>query len=218
MPGGKTLGDIADCGLSGPIAARHIEPYLFPILDNKATLNRMRNIMPARPPAIIDATAKKLESLGQQIRAHRKALRVSATTAAEAAGMSRVTLHRIEHGEPAVTMGAYLNAMAALGLDFGIVTPPNPDSDVSDDHRKGWIPARIHLPDYPQLKQLAWQVHGTDELTPVEALDIYERNGRHLDFTAMEPGERHLIDALRLAFGEGVFSNLGMSLKERRSG
>ena len=157
--------------------------------------------MPARPPAILDAAAQKLEALGRQIRAHRKALRVSATTAAEAAGVSRVTLYRIEHGEPAVTMGAYLNAMAALGLDFGIVTPPNPVSEVSDDHRKGWIPARIHLSDYPQLKQLAWQVHGTDELTPVEVLDIYERNRRHLDFTAMEPGERHLIDALRLAFG-----------------
>jgi transcriptional regulator with XRE-family HTH domain len=36
-----------------------------------------------------------------------KALKVSATTAAEAAGMSRMTLHRIERGEPSVTMGAY---------------------------------------------------------------------------------------------------------------
>ena len=159
--------------------------------------------MPTRPPAIIDSTAKKLKSLGQQLRAHRKALRVSATTTAEAAGMSRVTLHRIERGEPAVTMGAYLNAMAALGLDFGILPPPSPVPAVGDDHRKGWIPARIRLSDYPQLKQLAWQIHGTDELTPVEALDIYERNGRHLDFAAMEPGERHLIEALRLAFGEG---------------
>ena len=117
--------------------------------------------------------------------------------------MSRVTLHRIERGEPAVTMGAYLNAMAALGLEFSILAPPNPASEVSDDHRKGWIPARIRLSNYPQLKQLDWQIHGTDELTPVEALDIYERNGRHLDFAAMEPGERHLIEALRLAFGEG---------------
>ena len=117
--------------------------------------------------------------------------------------MSRVTLHRIERGEPAVTMGAYLNAMAALGLEFGILTPSNPVPEAGDDHRKGWIPVRIHLSDYPQLKQLAWQIHGTDELTPVEALDIYERNGRHLDFAAMEPGEQHLIEALRLAFGEG---------------
>jgi transcriptional regulator with XRE-family HTH domain len=153
--------------------------------------------MPARPPVITSTTAKKLESLGQRIRVHRKALHVSATVAAEAASMSRVTLHRIEHGEPSVTMGAYLNAIAALGLDFGIVT-----TDRRDDNRKGWIPARIRLPDYPQLKQLAWQVHGIDELTPVEALGIYERNWRHLDFAVMEPRERDLIDALRLALGE----------------
>jgi hypothetical protein len=30
--------------------------------------------------------------------------------------MSRVTLHRIEKGEPPVTMGAWSNAIAALGM------------------------------------------------------------------------------------------------------
>lgn len=158
--------------------------------------------MPARPPLIASTAAKKLGSLGQQIRAHRKSLRISATTAAEAAGMSRVTLHRIENGEPSVTMGAYLNAMAALGLDFGITRPPDQATETTDDDRQGWIPARIRLADYPQLKQLAWQVHGTDELTPGEALSIYERNWRHVDVQAMVPRERHLVDALRSALGE----------------
>ena len=69
--------------------------------------------------------------------------------------------------------------------------------------RKGWVPARVRIADYPQLKQLAWQVHGTDELTPAEALSIYTRNWRHLDLAAMEPGERDLVDALRLALGQG---------------
>lgn len=45
----------------------------------------------------------------------------------------------------------------------------------------GLIPVRIRLADYPQLKKLAWQIHGTDELTPVEALGIYERNWRLLE-------------------------------------
>jgi transcriptional regulator with XRE-family HTH domain len=158
--------------------------------------------MPAPTPAITNAVAEELGALGRQIRAHRKALCVSATTAAQAAGMSRVTLHRIENGEPSVTMGAYLNAMAALGLDFGILAPPAVDK--SDADRKDWIPARIRLADYPQLKQLAWQVHGTDALTPTEALSIYERNWRHLDVQAMAPHERQLVDALRLALGEGA--------------
>ncbi len=86
--------------------------------------------------------------------------------------------------------------------DFGILQPPAPAGQAPGTNREGWIPARIHLADYPQLKQLAWQVHGTDELTPAEALSIYERNWRHVDANALEPRERQLIDALRTALGE----------------
>ena len=158
--------------------------------------------MPSHLLAITSNAASKLSAIGQQIRAHRKALRISATTVAEAAGMSRVTLHRIETGEPSVTMGAYLNAMDALGLDFGLAKPAEPATETTDDDRQGWIPARIRLADYPQLRQLAWQVHGTDALTPGEALSIYERNWRHMDMQALEPREQHLVDALRIALGE----------------
>ena len=158
--------------------------------------------MPAKTPAITDLVAGKLRVLGEQIRGRRKALAISATVAAEAAGMSRVTLHRVEHGEPSVTIGAYLNAMAALGLDFGILAPPHAASINTGGRRKRWIPARVRIADYPQLKQLAWQIHGTDELTPGEALGIYERNWRHLDLAALEPAERDLVDALRLALGQ----------------
>jgi transcriptional regulator with XRE-family HTH domain len=161
----------------------------------------MRITMPARTPVVTTTATSKLIAMGKQIRTHRKALRVNATTAAEAAGMSRVTLHRIENGEPSVTMGAYLNAMEALNLDFGIKPTESADHALNLD-REGWIPARIHLADYPQLKQLAWQVHGTQELTPAEALSIYERNWRHVDIQALEPRERQLIDALRIGFGE----------------
>lgn len=160
--------------------------------------------MPAKPPIIADSAAEHLIALGQQIRAHRKALRISATTAAEAAGMSRVTLHRIEKGEPAVTMGAYANAMAALGLNFGLVTTEEPMAANPVVDREGWIPARIRLIDYPQLQQLAWQVHGADALSPKEAWDIYARNWRHLDEQALTVNEQQLIDALRMAFGGGI--------------
>jgi len=144
--------------------------------------------------------AAKLDALGQQIRAYRKALRVSATAAAQAAGMSRVTWHRIEGGEASVTMGAYLSAMAALGLQFGILPPSEVRVDSND--AGDWIPVRVRLAEYPQLKRLAWQVHGTDELSPVEALGIYERNWRHIDLQALEPRERQLVEALRRALGE----------------
>lgn len=82
--------------------------------------------MPAKSPNIPSTVYDRLVVLGQQIRDHRKVLRISATVAAEAAGISRATLHRIENGEPSVTMGAYPNAMEALGLDFGIIKPAEP--------------------------------------------------------------------------------------------
>ena len=60
---------------------------------------------------------------------------------------------------------------------------------------------RIRLSAYPKLKELAWQVHGTDELSPREALDIYERNWRHLDPATMLSQEQDLVQALRAALG-----------------
>jgi len=147
-----------------------------------------------------DPCAAQLQALGAQIRAQRKALRLSATVTAEAAGVSRVTLHRIEKGEPSVTIGAWCNALAALGMSLQArsATGAHADSAQRAD-RVGWIPARVVLADYPQLKSLAWQVHGTDTLTPAEALDIYERNARHLDLQAMSVEEQALLQALRLA-------------------
>lgn len=156
--------------------------------------------MPGKISYVHNTTAQKLALLGQQIRLQRKALRISATAAAEAAGFSRVTLHRIEKGASSVAMAAYLNVMTTLGLDFEIFTPTTREAKECDQ-RKGWIPACIRLGDYPQLKLLAWQMHGTKDLSPSEALGVYERNWRHLDFENMQPREQDLIEALRVAFG-----------------
>ena len=153
--------------------------------------------MPSKSPTNPEQCTAQLQALGEQIRARRKALRLSATVTAEAAGLSRVTLHRIEKGEPSVTMGAWCNAMAALGMDLQAHTGTQEPAATPD--RTRWIPARVALADYPQLRALAWQVHGTDTLTPAEALGIYERNARHLDMEAMTPHEKALLDALRLA-------------------
>jgi transcriptional regulator with XRE-family HTH domain len=157
--------------------------------------------MPARTPPIGTAVTAKLAAIGQQIRAHRKAMRVSATVAAEAAGMSRVTLHRIERGEPSVAMGAYLSAMSAMGLDVKLFDPAVRTERKEDAVRQ--LPAAIRLADYPQLRRLAWQLKGVKQLDPVQALDLYERNWRHVDQKAMTSRERELVALLATALGRG---------------
>ena len=142
-----------------------------------------------------------LHRLGGEIRARRKALGVNATSTAESAGISRVTLHRIEKGEPSVAMGAYLNVMAALGLNLPEANPP------ASTNAQESIPTKIKLDEFPQLRQLAWQIHGTETLTPLEARDIYESNWRHLDKNKLEDRERQLIHALREGLG-GDFSDV----------
>ena len=154
--------------------------------------------MSSQAPISPEQCTAQLQALGEQIRARRKALRLSATVTAEAAGLSRVTLHRIEKGEPSVTMGAWCNALAALGMVLQAHTGTQGQPGAVPDHA-GWIPARVALADYPQLRALAWQVHGTDTLTPAEALGIYERNARHMDMEAMPPHEKALLEALQLA-------------------
>jgi transcriptional regulator with XRE-family HTH domain len=160
------------------------------------------------PPSTINPNHAQLLALGQQLRARRKALRVSSTAAAEAAGMSRVTLHRIEKGEPSVAGGAWAQAMAALGMVLQAhnveENPTNGASNGNPAKMAEWIPARVRLQNYPQLKALAWQVHGTDTLSPAEAWGIYERNARHLDMAAMSPAELALLQALRTGLGGGT--------------
>ena len=160
--------------------------------------------MPALAPAIGHLLAARLMTLGVRIRDHRKAMRISATDAAEAAGMSRVTLHRIERGEPSVAMAAYFSATAALGLELQVVSPPQRTRDGRVDLiAPSELPETIRLADHPQLARLAWQQHGVVEVSPAEALSLYERNWRHVDLQAMGPHERALVQALadRLSAG-----------------
>lgn len=150
-------------------------------------------------PAAMLPASPALPALGARIRARRKALGVTATAAAEAAHISRVTLHRIERGEPAVAMGAWLAVLTVLGLQLAAHEPA---SESAKPVPAGWLPARISPDDYPQLRQLAWQVRG--DLKPLEAWSIYERNARHIDAQAIGADERRLIDALRQAFADSA--------------
>jgi transcriptional regulator with XRE-family HTH domain len=154
--------------------------------------------MPANSPPLRDASSTALAELGQRIRAQRKQLRISATTTAEAAGMSRVTWHRIERGEPSVTMGAYLSAVSALGLELTLRDPAEPAPSAAPA-----LPQSIRLADYPELRRVAWQMSDDTTLTPQAALDLYERNWRHVDPQVLGERERALVQQLTRQLGGG---------------
>ena len=158
--------------------------------------------MPAPSPTITQAALALTQALGAAVRAQRKGLRVSATALAEAAGVSRVTVYRIEKGEPSVTLGAYANVLAALGLGLSAL-PPGADAAGPAAAPPGWLPARVRLADYPQLRALAWHVPAADSLNPAQAWGLYQRNARHLDAAALTPAEQQLMQALRQAFDDG---------------
>ncbi len=142
------------------------------------------------------------QRIGAELRARRKALGISATSAADAAQMSRVTWHRLEKGEGTVALGSLLAAARVLGLDLILGIAGRKPMAAEDMPPGDWLPLRIRLDDYPQLRELAWQVgDGAEVLSPREALGLYERNWRHVRPDSLEPRERALLDALRRTFG-----------------
>lgn len=155
--------------------------------------------MPAKAPPVGEVLAARLKALGERIRVQRTQQKVSALSAAEAAGMSRVTLHRIERGEPSVTMGAYLSAIDAVGLQLSLTDP----QALQVGAPSAGLPVSVRLDDYPQLKRLAWQLHGVSEIAPAQALSLYERNWRHVDQASLVPAERALVQALITSLGGG---------------
>ena len=151
-----------------------------------------------------DDAASQLAAIGQLIRQHRKSFKITANATAETADISRVTLHRIEKGEPTVSMSAYLNVVSALGLHLHLSAKTDIENATNGDN-VGKLPVRLSLSDYPQLKELAWHVQGVAELSLIEAHSIYERNKRFLDIENLSDSEQELIQLLGIAF-EGAVS------------
>ncbi len=128
------------------------------------------------------------------------------TTTAEMAGISRVTLHRIERGENTVSMGAYITVMRTLGLTFDVCKASTTDVRVrvtkrhTVDNGKLVVKA-IPVNRYPQLKALAWQLDPATRLTTEDVLNIYERNWRHVGKSHIEPRELAFIKRIQKKHG-----------------
>ena len=125
--------------------------------------------MPAKTPVNPEAVTARLGALGKRIREHRKMLRVSATTAAQAAGISRVTLHRIETGEASVTIGAYMNVLAALGLEFAIPLPADATSkEILIEARRDGARVLLSVRDHGQGIPEADRKHAVERFVRLE--------------------------------------------------
>lgn len=140
---------------------------------------------------------KSLRALGQQIRDRRKDLRLSSIVVAESAGVSRITLYRIEKGEASVSIGSYDDVVRVLGLELKAIDPQK----YNNNHNIKNIPKKIRIANYKQLKKIAWQIKDTQVLSPAEVLDLYERNWRHLDLKRMDSKEKKLLKQLMAVFG-----------------
>lgn len=158
--------------------------------------------MPADQTTMAVEPETPLRQLGAALRARRKRLGIHMTAAAEAAGISRVTWHRLEKGEPGVACGSLAAAAAALDLQLRLEGAADDDAPEVPTIA-GSLPLQIRLAEFPRLRRLAWQVgDGVDALTPREAFGLYARNLRHLDTEGLAPRERALLHALQTVFGE----------------
>ncbi len=137
-----------------------------------------------------------LANVGEKVLLQRKKVKVAAESVALAAGISRVTLHRIEKGEPGVNLGAFISVLCALGMHLNLE---------SDDGEAKQQPnmidlKKIAIKDYPQLKNISWQLRDEAVLNAQEAKGIYERNEKYISFENLQPDELELIRQLGVEF------------------
>src|SRR5947207_6948443 len=106
-----------------------------------------RNMREARksPPLPIPVV-RALRKLGHDIRDARRRRRIPVAILAQRASISRMTLNRIEKGDPRASVGAYATVLFALGMveRLADVADPRHDSvglELEEEH----LPERIRL-------------------------------------------------------------------------
>ena len=76
--------------------------------------------MPKKSPIQFPATARQLAALGERLRLARLRRRYSAAAVAVRAGITRVTLARVEKGDARTSLGAFVAVLRVLGLHGGL--------------------------------------------------------------------------------------------------
>lgn len=87
---------------------------------------------------------RALTRLGADIRDARRRRRIPTATMAERVGISRTTLHKVERGDPGVSLGAYATVLFVLGLEERVAELADPRNDaVGLDLEAEALPKRI---------------------------------------------------------------------------
>ena len=96
---------------------------------------------------------RTLQRLGSDLRDARLRRRIPAAILAERASITRQTLHKIERGDPTVSMGGYALVLFALGMPDRLATLASARDDevglALDEER---LPKRVYLPGRRQRK------------------------------------------------------------------
>jgi transcriptional regulator with XRE-family HTH domain len=103
-------------------------------------LNPKRRSIPGSPIPV----QRALRKLGHDIRDARRRRRIAVAIMAERASISRMTLNRVEMGEPGVSMGIYATVLFVLGMTERLADLADPRNDpvglaIEEEH----LPQRI---------------------------------------------------------------------------
>lgn len=90
---------------------------------------------------------RALIKLGQDIKGARLRRRITTATMAERAFITRMTLRKVEHGDPAVSLGIYATVLFVLGLTSRLADLADSRADeVGLQLEEERLPKRIRAP------------------------------------------------------------------------
>jgi transcriptional regulator with XRE-family HTH domain len=97
---------------------------------------------------------RALRKLGHDIRDARRRRRIPVATLAQRASISRMTLNKVEKGQPGVSAGTYATVLFALGMADRLADVADPRHDsvglALDEER---LPQRIRLSRRPKSRK-----------------------------------------------------------------
>ena len=97
-------------------------------------------------PVVPIPVARALRKLGHDLRDARRRRRIPVAILAERASISRMTLNRIEKGDPRVSLGAYATVLFAMGMVDRLADVADPRQDsVGRELEEEHLPERIRL-------------------------------------------------------------------------